>query len=69
MSIKKTLHDRFTFLDIIKASESIRCDVNFRRLEDTYGCPIYVDISLDYTVGDFVGKRVMFHNFDFEIIE
>lgn len=36
-------------------------------IDDTYDAPLFARVYLDYTYGDSIGKRVLFHKLDYEV--
>ena len=67
--IRKMLPGSFTFYDfekLLNSSSSVLRVENFVR--ETFGLETYVRISLDYTVGSFKDKRVIFNDFNFVIM-
>lgn len=65
----KMLPGSFTFYDfekLLNSSSSVLRVENFVR--ETFGLETYVRISLDYTVGSFKDKRVIFNDFNFVIM-
>lgn len=66
--IKNDLPPKFTFPELMKVAENHGCVIDLTGfLKDTFMVEHYIRITLNYTYGDYVGKRVLFHNFDFEI--
>ena len=66
--IKKDLPLKFTFPELMKAAADHGCVIDLTDfLKDTFMVEHYIRITLNYTYGDCVGKRILFHNFDFEI--
>lgn len=66
--IKNDLPPKFTFPELMKVAENHGCVIDLTDfLKDTFMVEHYIRITLNYTYGDYVGKRVLFHNFDFEI--
>ena len=68
--IQRQLPPKFTFLDLLKTAVDNGNTINMMDfIDDTYDLSSYIRIYLDYIYGDYVGKRVLFHNFEYEIEE
>lgn len=66
--IKKDLPPKFTFPELTKVAANHGCMIDLTDfLKDTFMVEHYIRITLNYTYGDYAGKRILFHNFDFEI--
>lgn len=66
--IKKDLPPKFTFPELMKVAANHGCMIDLTDfLKDTFMVEHYIRITLNYTYGDYAGKRILFHNFDFEI--
>lgn len=66
--IKKDLPPKFTFPELMKVAADHGCVIDLSNfLKDTIMVEHYIRITLNHTYGDCAGKRVLFHNFDFEI--
>lgn len=66
--IKKDLPPKFTFPELMRAVADHDCVIDLTDfLKDTFMVEHYIRITLDYTYGDYVGKRVLFNRFDYEI--
>lgn len=66
--IKKDLPPKFTFPELMKVAADHGCVIDLSNfLKDTIMVEHYIRITLNHTYGDCVGKRILFHNFDFEI--
>lgn len=66
--IKKDLPPKFTFPELMKVAVDHGCVIDLTGfLKDTFMVEHNIRITLNFTYGDFDGKRVLFHNFDFEI--
>ena len=68
--IQKSLPEKFTFEDFIKKGEEYKCAINLKT-HLGYGkySPIYLRIMMGYTYGDFDGKRVLFDQLVYKILE
>ena len=65
--IKKSLPQKFTFEDVTKIAIANHCVLDFTNtIYDTFLIPDYCHVYLRYTLGDFSGKRILFHDFDYE---
>ena len=70
--IQKSLPEKFTFEDILKIAESNHCIIDLKKKlswSDKLFLPVYINIILGYTYGDFKGKRVLFHSFHYKVCE
>jgi len=65
--IKKALPPKFTFEDVLKVAIANHCILDLTKtIYNTCCIPNYRCVYLGYTLGDFSGKRVLFHDFDYE---
>lgn len=68
--IKQHLPHKFTFWELLKFATDNQCAINMTDfISDTYNISLYVRVYLDYTYGDCIGKRVLFHKLDYEVKE
>jgi hypothetical protein len=68
--IQKMLPSKFTYKDVLKIAADNQCIIDFsNHLSDTWFVPLYLRIILGYTYGDFAGKRILFHRFDYQLCE
>ncbi len=69
-TIQKTLPKKFTYADVLKIASDINCVVDLTKNPPPYmdRNPIYLQIIMGYTLGDFKGKRVLFHSFHYEVV-
>lgn len=66
--IKNDLPPKFTFSELMKVAADHGCVIDLSNfLKDTIMVEHYIRITLNHTYGDCAGKRILFHNFDFEI--
>ena len=69
-NIRKTLPSKFTFEDVLKISVANNCVIDLSsHLTGANFSPLYLRVILGYTYGDFVGKRILFHKFDYKLYE
>ena len=67
-AIRKKLHSKFTFIDLINVAKDCLFVINQNdALDDTYNSQLYIRIFLIYKFGDSIGKRILFNDLDFEI--
>lgn len=65
--IKKALPPKFTFEDVLKVAIANHCILDLTKtIYNTCCIPNYRYVYLGYTLSDFSGKRVLFHDFDYE---
>ena len=66
--IKKDLPLKFTFPELMKAAADHGCVIELTDfLKDTFMVEHYIRITLNYTYGDCVDKRVLFNRFSYEV--
>lgn len=67
-SIKKDLPPKFTFPELMKMAVDHDCVIDLTDfLKNTCMVEHYIRITLDYTYGDCVDKRVLFNRFSYEV--
>ena len=67
-SIKRDLPPKFTFPELMMAADDHDCVIDLTDfLENTCMVEHYIRITLDYTYGDCVDKRVLFNRFSYEV--
>lgn len=65
---KKDLPLKFTFPELMKAAADHGCVIDLTDfLKDTFMVEHYIRITLNYTYGDCVDKRVLFNRFSYEV--
>lgn len=65
--IKNSLPTKFSFLELLKIATDNQCIDMTDFIDDTYDTPLFARVYLDYTYGDSIGKRVLFHKLDYEV--
>lgn len=68
--VKTQLPPKFTFSELLKIAVDNQCVINLEDfIDDTFGFSLYIRVYLDYTYGEYVGNRVLFHKLDYEVEE
>lgn len=67
--IQKMLPPKFTYQDILTIAADNKCIVDLSKPSHPFLVPLILRIVLVYTCGDFDGKRILFHIFDYQIEE
>ena len=66
--MKKDLPPKFTFPELMKVAADCGCVIDLSDfLKDTIMVEHYIRITLDYTYGDCVDKRILFNEFNYEV--
>lgn len=66
--LKNSLPTKFSFLELLKIATDNQCIIDMTDfIDDTYDTPLFARVYLDYTYGDSIGNRVLFHKLDYEV--
>ena len=68
--IQQSLPQMFTYEEVLKIAADNHCVADLTKpLPDTICIPEYVEIYMWYAYGDFRGKRVLFHSFQYKVCD